>query len=366
MLAVTPKNIPVPSAAGNISLTVSNTGGGTLNYTASAPTDSSWLSINSGGTGANNGTINISYSNNPGGQRVGNIIVTANGVSGSPAVVTVTQAGAPRSGTQSLGIDVSHVRYLNDGKPNAAIDWHQVSQAGKTFVFHKATEGATYTDPEFTSAHIQDARNQNFSVGTYHFALPLDENAHYTGVEGASMEAKHFLDVVAPPPPLLGYAGEGYLPPVLDIEDRPIDQFHPYPNPVCGAPCIVCNDKGVPVGVDLVCQLGKSQLSAWVRAWVKAVEDGAHVKPIIYTGGGYVRKGMEDDLSTYNLWLADPDGSSVSTPPLGMGPWFQWLFKQYSWSGDIGGVTTPVDLELLRWRCNGSEQFLRNVFPFHI
>ncbi len=92
ILSVTPDNQAVGSALGTTTFAVTNTGGGTMSYTNSEAV--SWLSITSGGSGGNSGTITVSYVANPGTTaRTGTITVTASGASGSPKSVTVTQAG---------------------------------------------------------------------------------------------------------------------------------------------------------------------------------------------------------------------------------------------------------------------------------
>ncbi len=89
-LSVTPANQPVTSEEGSTTFAVSNTGGGTMSYSTSESV--SWLSITSGGSGGNSGTITVSYDANPGAVREGIVTVTAPGASDSPKQVKVTQA----------------------------------------------------------------------------------------------------------------------------------------------------------------------------------------------------------------------------------------------------------------------------------
>ena len=98
ILSVTPANQNVTSPAGTTSFAVSNTGTGTMTYSATVTTGSDWLSISSGSTGGNNGIIVTAYSqNNSSTSRVGIITITAPGAIGSPKQVTVTQAITPPS-----------------------------------------------------------------------------------------------------------------------------------------------------------------------------------------------------------------------------------------------------------------------------
>jgi hypothetical protein len=93
-LSVTPSSLSFRATMGGASpaaktLTVANTGGGTLNWTASE--SASWLSI-SPASGTNNGTITVtpSITGLPPGTYTTDVTVTAPGVGGSPATIPVT------------------------------------------------------------------------------------------------------------------------------------------------------------------------------------------------------------------------------------------------------------------------------------
>jgi subtilisin family serine protease len=93
VLSVTPDNQAVPEGAGTTSFNVSNTGIGTMNWSATVLLGHDWLSISSGSSGTNGGTIQCSYTQNPtASQRIATVRVTAMGAAGSPRDVTVTQA----------------------------------------------------------------------------------------------------------------------------------------------------------------------------------------------------------------------------------------------------------------------------------
>jgi uncharacterized repeat protein (TIGR01451 family) len=93
-LSVTPTTVSAPATSGSASFNVNNTGGGTMAYSARVTTGVDWLTIQSGDSGGNDGTINISYDPNQGPQRTGTIVVTANGAAGSPLTLTVEQAAS--------------------------------------------------------------------------------------------------------------------------------------------------------------------------------------------------------------------------------------------------------------------------------
>ncbi len=95
ILTVTPTNQEVTSTAGTTTFAVTNTGIGTMNYTAAVTTGNDWLTITSGGSGVNTGTINVAYTENTStSPRTGTITVTAPGATGSPVNVTISQAAA--------------------------------------------------------------------------------------------------------------------------------------------------------------------------------------------------------------------------------------------------------------------------------
>ncbi|MGZ5467705.1 MAG: BACON domain-containing protein [Candidatus Aminicenantales bacterium] len=91
-LSVTPINRDVPFTEGTTTFDVANTGVGTMSWTAAVISGGSWLSIQSGGSGTNAGTITVAFaSNRTSTPRAGTIRVTAAEASGSPRDVTVSQ-----------------------------------------------------------------------------------------------------------------------------------------------------------------------------------------------------------------------------------------------------------------------------------
>jgi subtilisin-like proprotein convertase family protein len=114
-LAVTPDFVNVPSTAGTGTFNVSNSTGGTMAWTAlSSP---SWLSITSGTSGTNSGTINFSYQANTGVARIGKITVTSTGSIGSPKDVEVRQALGVGIDDLNLGIPETYVLAQNYPNP---------------------------------------------------------------------------------------------------------------------------------------------------------------------------------------------------------------------------------------------------------
>lgn len=92
-------------------------------------------------------------------------------------------------------IDLSHFQ------ANVAIHWPDAKKAGVKGVYHKATEGNSWTDPSYSRRRTEVA-HAGLPFGAYHFARPI--------VGQAQVEAHHFLKVADP--------RAGDLVPVLDLE----------------------------------------------------------------------------------------------------------------------------------------------------
>ncbi len=105
-LSVTPAAHEVSSETGTISFDVS-TNGCPINWTA---TSDSWLTIDSGASGTDSGTITVSYEANPGVARTATIKVEAN-AENSPQIVEVKQAMKPIDNGLALDMDISTTNY---------------------------------------------------------------------------------------------------------------------------------------------------------------------------------------------------------------------------------------------------------------
>jgi hypothetical protein len=125
--------------------------------------------------------------------------------------------------SSARGIDVSHYQ--------GTVDWQGVRMAGIQFAFAKATEGVTWTDPEF-GTNWPGMRAAGLLRGAYHFFEPNDD---------AGQQAAFFLQTVQ--------LEAGDLPPVLDVETE-----------------------------------GTSPQALWqgVQTWLEQVEAAVGLPPILY------------------------------------------------------------------------------------
>lgn len=92
VLSVSPSSRTFNKESGTTSFSVTNAGSGTLAWTATVTSGGTWLSIQSGASGTNSGTITCAFTANTGTtSRTGTIRVTATGAAGSPKDIIVTQ-----------------------------------------------------------------------------------------------------------------------------------------------------------------------------------------------------------------------------------------------------------------------------------
>jgi C1A family cysteine protease len=105
-LLVSPPFKEAQQSGGTFEIHVSKSGGGTMDW--SAQTDTSWLSVQSGSSGLNDGIVSISYQTNNWGYRRGKVMISALNALSSPQFVEVRQAGlyetADTDGSGSLDL----------------------------------------------------------------------------------------------------------------------------------------------------------------------------------------------------------------------------------------------------------------------
>jgi GH25 family lysozyme M1 (1,4-beta-N-acetylmuramidase) len=182
------------------------------------------------------------------------------------------------------GIDVSG----HQGNVNWPAQWN----AGKRFVWVKATEGTGYRNPYFAQQY-NGSFNQGFIRGAYHFALP-DRSS------GAA-QANFFSSNGG------GWSGDGKtLPGALDME------YNPY-----GATCY---------------GLSKTAMTSWIRDFSNTYKARWSKYPAIYTSTSWWNQCVGSSFGSTNpLWVARY-ASSVGQLPIG---WSVYTVWQYS--------SSPID-----------------------
>lgn len=200
------------------------------------------------------------------------------------------------------GIDVSHWQ--------DRINWPAVKNAGKRYVFIKATEGTSYSDPSFP-ANWQGAREAGILRGAYHFFRPMQD---------AQRQAEFFCAAFQ--------MEDGDLPPVLDLEVSE--------------------------------NLKPATIIQRTETWLAEVENRTGRRPIIYSGVNFLNTSFQVSpgkppawVKDYILWIANYLAPSATQPYLPQG-WPKWTFWQHSASGQVNGIVGNVDLNWF----NGAEEEL--------
>ena len=209
----------------------------------------------------------------------------------------------PRAEAQLQGIDVSHYQ--------GTVNWTSVKNSGRTFGFAKATEGTTYTDPNF-AANWKNMKAAGVIPGAYHFGHPGTD---------AVAQAKYFVNTVK--------AAQGGL------------------------------SGGLQLVLDIETTDGQSAaaVKTWIQTFVTEIQTLTGKPAIIYTGFYFWRDSAGNSTNNYNcpLWIA-----SYTASPTIPAAWTTYTFWQYSDSGTVSGVSGGVDVD----KFNGSLTTLKKfTFP---
>jgi len=225
-------------------------------------------------------------------------------------ILEVTIAPRLAMAQRPLGTDVSGYQ--------PSINWTTVKNGGVAFAWAKATEGTSYTSPDFASQE-SGAKGVGIPMGAYHFARP-SSHPNITGANSADSEAAYFWGVAGN---YVKYGGS-YLMPMLDWEDP-----------------LVTN------------QLSAATMSAWVNEWCTAVSNyaaasGVTIRPVVYTGTWYstpsgTYSGLTTAVTNWPAWIAAyPSSPDVQHGgPSSTYPWPSWNIWQYAdtnWSGGDADV----------------------------
>jgi GH25 family lysozyme M1 (1,4-beta-N-acetylmuramidase) len=209
---------------------------------------------------------------------------------GAPAVMPLASWGP-------AGVDVSHYQ--------GTINWSSVKAAGISFAYIKATEGTTYTDPQF-SANYLHAYNAKVIRGAYHFAQP--------GLSSGSAQATYFA----------GHGGAWSadnltLPGMLDLEGG------------CAG-------------------LSTTSMRSWILAFYDTYKSKTTRDVVIYTSPSWWNTctGGWSGMSTKSpLYVANWTTAANPTIPNGFPYATIW---QYTDAGSVSGISGRVD----RDRFNGT------------
>ncbi len=218
---------------------------------------------------------------------------------------SVTAAVARSTAWRVRGLDVSH--WQGD------ISWPAVYFNGGRFVYIKATESTTFTDPNFSRNYTRSAA-AGLVRGAYHFALP-DRSS------GGS-QADYLVNHGG------GWSADGKtLPPMLDIE------YNPY-GPTCYG-------------------LSAKRMVIWIQTFSNRVHNRTGRYPTIYTTTDWwaTCTGNDPGLGGTNPLFIARWSSTVGALPAG---WASYTIWQYVNSGPLPGDQDRFNGSLSRLRAFAS------------
>ncbi|BBN83860.1 hypothetical protein PA25_38450 [Pseudoalteromonas sp. A25] len=182
------------------------------------------------------------------------------------------------------GIDVSH--------DQGEVDWQQVAQSGIEFVYLKATDGITYTDPKYFY-NLEALQATNLKVGAYHFFEAEDD---------PQAQLEHFLTHIK--------GKQLSLTPMVDVELK----------------------RGQ----------SATQIKANLKTFLIQLQKQTGCKPLLYSYGSFWQANLGSEFNDYPFWFAQYN--KTMQPPKELKNIQIW---QYSQKGSVPGINTPVDLDKL-------------------
>ncbi len=191
----------------------------------------------------------------------------------------------------SVNVDPFPIKGIDVSGHNKVTDWQQVADSGIEFVFIKATEGASYTNPLFNKQY-EGARSAGLKVGCYHFFRKNRDGA---------AQARHFLAAIG--------KRTIDLPLVVDVEDWD-------------------NDRSVDDAIT------RQRL----QDMVATLERHGH-SVMIYTNGDGYKSYYKPLFKDRDLWL-----SSFNEPHKMKG--YSHVIQQYSHWGTVEGIKGDVDMNI--------------------
>ncbi len=219
------------------------------------------------------------------------------------------------------GLDVSN----NQG----TIDWSQVATnvPQQAFAIIKAAQG-TSSNSAFAN-NAPAATTAGLIVGAYDFADPA---ADVVPSDSASVSADALAEAQAYANVLIAnnYFAAIHLQPALDLEDD-------------------TQGAGFQTNSSASDYFTWAQKATWVNDWLADfAQDFPGTTPILYMNQNWAQNlGAADPaLAIANpLWVAAPNNNPSFTPNIA--PWTNYAIMQWSWTGNLVGINSQVDLDVL-------------------
>ena len=195
--------------------------------------------------------------------------------------------------TNAFGFDASEFQ--------AIINWFLAAKDGKSIAGIRSTYGHTILDAMF-KRNWQQSQKAGFRIWAYHYAVP--------GASPAQTQVAFMLDALHS----VGGYKAGYLPPALDLEEDD------------GLTDVELRDWAVAFCEDLDAAIN----NPFQRTMIYSYQSFIDAHPLTFAA-------LADRL----LWFP----ALGTNQPADVGPFKQWAVWQYSDTGSIAGIRTPVDLD---------------------
>ncbi|MCP4348556.1 MAG: hypothetical protein GY795_23990 [Desulfobacterales bacterium] len=172
VLSVTPDFQEIAETSGTTTFTITNTGAGAMTWSVEVNPDDTWLKIDSGTSGTDNGTITLSYEANTSTARTAKITITADSAANSPQVVEVRQAEfvtlvPPANPETQSGTDSVKLTWNPSTTPSLA-GYNIYRSMSETGPYSKLN-----TEP-ITGDHYADNSDLTTSTTYYYYLTTLD------------------------------------------------------------------------------------------------------------------------------------------------------------------------------------------------
>jgi lysozyme len=207
-----------------------------------------------------------------------------------------------------LGIDVSEYQ--------GEINWPIVANNGVAFGIIKATEGVESFDPYF-ERNWAAMRSVGIIRSAYHFFIASKDPV---------IQAQNFLRRTK------STWADNDLPPVLDLEKTYL--------------------------------LNPATVIKQAQKWIDVVTQAIGRKPIIYTFPNFWEEKMGNPTAfrDHQLWIAHYETDRPIVP----GGWRTWNFHQFTESGQMPGISGPVDLNYFNGNLDSLQRLLKGKAPLKV
>lgn len=207
------------------------------------------------------------------------------------AISIVGGFGAAAAGTAMNSNGTANLKVADISHYQTVSNWAQAA-SNLDAIYIKATEGATWTDPKYSS-FASSAQSVNLDYGFYHYFWP------YPDTSSAVAQADYFYNAIK------GYSYTCV--PALDVE--------------------ITNG------------MTKAQITADINSFAAEFKRLSGHDIMIYTNSNFIDANFGSSLSAFKLWVANYNSGGPQVSSV----WSQWTMWQYTENGTVSGIGSGID-----------------------